>query len=94
MPARVRTNTQAVLRLAWGGLAKGNQSCNKPKQVSFLERKSIKVTAPVPRLGAGASRFCGTLGKRLAGLGLGAGAGFRRSEKVSWWEAGEGVGAG
>ena len=23
---RARTNTQAVLRLAWGGLAKGNQS--------------------------------------------------------------------
>ena len=26
---------QAVLRLTWGGLAKGNQSCNKPKQVSW-----------------------------------------------------------
>ena len=30
-PERVTTNTQAVLRLAWGGLAKGNQSCNKSK---------------------------------------------------------------
>ena len=26
MPERVRTNTQAKLRLAWGGLAKGNQA--------------------------------------------------------------------
>ena len=56
------------------GLAKGNQSCNKPKQVSFLERKSIKVTGPDPSfqelgaqgvgpgpqgLGGGASRALG-----------------------------------
>ena len=55
--------------LAWGGLAKGNQSCNKPKQVSFLERKSIKVTgwARVFR-GLGPKAW----GRGLQGLGGGA----------------------
>ena len=33
----------------WNNLAKANQSCNKPKQVSFLGRKSIKVTGRVFR---------------------------------------------
>ena len=65
--------------LAWGGLAKGNQSCNKPKQVSFLERKSIKVTGPgVPEVVVGASRLCAweegarAWGRGLQGLGAGA----------------------
>ena len=74
-----------------GGLAKGNQSCNKPKQVSFLETKPIKVT------GSGA-RVCRGLGPRAWGRGLqGLGPGPPTlgpgSEKV-WWEAGEGVGDG
>ena len=50
-----------------GGLAKGNQSCNKPKRVSFLERKFIKVTGP---------------GARVFRQGLGGvGAGFRAWEE-------------
>ena len=37
LPERVRTNTQAVLLLAWGGLAKGNQSVQQAKaRVDFL----------------------------------------------------------
>ena len=71
MPERVRTNTQAVLRLAWGGLAKGNQSCNKPKQVSFLERKSIKARAWSPDFqGLGPRAWGREQGARVWGRGL------------------------
>ena len=79
MPERVRTNTQAVLRLAWGGLAKGNQSCNKPKQVSFLERKSIKVTGPGARIFRAWGPGLGA-GKRGPGLGARAGLGAAPSQ--------------
>ena len=37
LPERVRTNTQAVLRLAWGGWRKEINRCNKPRQASFLK---------------------------------------------------------
>ena len=39
LPERVRTNTQAVLRLAWGGLAKGNQSVQQA-EASVVSQKS------------------------------------------------------
>ena len=43
LPERVRTNTQAVLRLAWGGLAKGNQSV-QPAEASVVSQQF-----PAPR---------------------------------------------
>ena len=44
LPERVRTNTQAVLLPAWGGLAKGNQSVQQAKtRVDFLVQQA-KVT--------------------------------------------------
>ena len=39
LPERVRTNAQAVLRLAWGGLAKGNQSVQQV-EASVVSQKS------------------------------------------------------
>ena len=55
LPERVMTNTQAVLRLAWGGLAKGNQSVQQAKaRVDFLVgtwRKEIsRCNKPSPGL--------------------------------------------
>ena len=41
-PERVRTNTQAVLLLAWGGLAKGNQSVQQA-EASVVSGKSRSV---------------------------------------------------
>ena len=53
-----------------GRPAKGNQSCNKPKQVSFLETKPIKVTGPGARVRRGLGprawgRACRALGPGL-----------------------------
>ena len=75
------------------GLAKRQQSCNKPKQVSFpYQGYGLGpgfLGAWGPGLAAGASR--GALG---AGPSRSGATHFRRSEKDSWWEAGEGVGDG
>ena len=44
LPERVRTSTQAVLLLAWGGLAKGNQSVQQAKaRVASGKSKSVGV---------------------------------------------------
>ena len=87
----VRTNTQAVLRLAWDGLAKG-----KPRQASSLRGLGLGLPeAWGPGLGAGAPRslepgFSGTLGPAAS-----AWANFRRSEKspggrqAKGWETAE-----
>ena len=62
LPERVRTNMQAVLRLAWGGLAKGNQAVQQAEP-SVVSQK-------FPSLGRGLSGAWGP------GLGAGASASF------------------
>ena len=67
LPERVRTNTQAVLRLAWGGLAKGNQSVQQA-QASVVSQKSPGGHLPSQGYGAwgpGSRQAKGWL-KRLA----------------------------
>ena len=66
-PERVTTNTQAVLRLAWGGLAKGNQSCKKPPNTG---RQAWGRGLGASRTGASTP-----LGPGLQSLGAGLGAG-------------------
>ena len=56
LPERVRTNTQAVLLLAWGGLAKGNQS------VQQAEGSVV----------SGKSKSVGVISQGLGSQGLGA----------------------
>ena len=98
-PERVTTNTQAVLRLAWG-LAKGNQSCNKPKRNTDRQAWGEGLGPPGPGppgpWGRGLQGLVagppGLWGRAFRGLGPACRGTFRRSEKVSWWEAGEGVG--
>ena len=60
LPERVRTNTQAGLRLAWGGLAKGNQSVQQAEVVSG-KSKSVGVI----------SQGLGSQGLGAQGLGPG-----------------------
>ena len=75
MPERVRTNTQAVLHLAWGGLAKGNQSVQQA-EASVVCQKSP---------GAGASRGLG-----LGPPGPCLGGGWRMAETAAAEVAGTG----
>ena len=56
LPERVRTNTQAVLRLAWGGLAKGNQSVQQAVEKAIYRAWGPGFRGLGPGLGAGASR--------------------------------------
>ena len=70
-PERVRTNTQAVLLLAWGGLAKGNQWVLVfwQKQISRCNKSRLGLPAqglgPGPPGAWGPDRPCGRWLKRL-----------------------------
>ena len=59
LPERVRTNTQAVLRLARGGLAKRNQSVQQAEASIVSPKSGPGPSGPGLGAGAGASRGLG-----------------------------------